>query len=154
MTLDHLRQQITIVMDDLPVLEAEAAACDDLARHLVVRLKIAAENATGCAILADADCYTSLATVLRSILEGLFVTYWASLNEENGQKILGSLKNEGARLLRNMLQSRRGVIRRKSTGDDVTGEFLKSDFIAEATRPNRINKMAEEAGLGELYFIF
>jgi hypothetical protein len=49
-------------------------------------------------------------TVARSILEGLFVTYWALLGDENARTVVVSFQKEGARLLRNLLQRGRGVV--------------------------------------------
>jgi acetyltransferase len=45
MNTDKLRQQITVVTNDLPALEGEGASGDDFARHLVARLRVATDNA-------------------------------------------------------------------------------------------------------------
>jgi hypothetical protein len=154
MTTDKLRQQITVVTNDLPALDAEGASADDFARHLVARLRVAADNAAGCAILAEAGLAAPLATVARSILESLFVIYWALLSDENARTVVVSFQNEGARLLRNLLQRRRGIVRSKTTGENFSDEFLASPLFADAKRPLVVYKLAEEADLGKLYEIF
>jgi hypothetical protein len=154
MNPDKLRQQITVVTDDLPALDAEAASGDDFARHLVALLRVAADNAAGCVMLAEASLSPPLATVTRSILEGLFVTYWALLSDENARTVVVSFRNEGARLLRNLLQKRRGIVISKTTGENFTDELRASPLFVDAKRPLVVFKLAEEAGLEKLYDIF
>src|SRR5882724_8764112 len=74
--LAKLRTQLKTVSDDLVHLEAEMTSPDLAARHFIARLRIAADNATGCALLAEAGLTSPLATVTRSMLESLMTTYW------------------------------------------------------------------------------
>jgi hypothetical protein len=154
MNPDKLQQQITVVRNDLPALDAEVASGHDFARHLVARLRVAADNAAGCAILAEAGLAAPLATVTRSILDGLFVTYWALLSDENARTVVVSFRNDGARLLRNLLKKQRGMVVSKTTGENLTDEFLESPLFDDAKRPLVVFKLAEEAGLQKLYEIF
>ena len=151
MNPDKLRQQITVVTNDLVALNDEAATGDDFARHSVARLQLAADNAAGCAVLAEADLSAPLGIVTRSILEGLFVTYWATLSDENAQTVLMSFRNEGARHLRNLLQRRRGIVRSKTTGEDFTKEFVESELFADAKRRLVVFEVAKQAGVEALY---
>lgn len=152
--VDTLRDEIRIVTDDLPALRRDALS-QDLAKHFVARLKVATENATGCALLAEHGLGLPLITITRSIFEGMIATYWASLSEENGKIILASASNEGVRLLRNLLQtSSVGRVQHKVTGEDVTKEILAHPHMASAKKPPGFKDMAESSGIGKLYVTF
>ena len=117
----------------------------------MARLRIVIDNATGCAVLAENDLGPPLVTVTRSIFESLLVTYWATLSDTNAQTVLSTSRNEGFRLLRNLLRNNRGVIQHKITGENFTDKILNSPELAELKPPPRFNKIAEDAGLKKLY---
>jgi hypothetical protein len=154
MNIDKLRQQIEVVTSDLSGLNATAVASDDLTRYLVAQLQIAADNAVGCAMLAEADLAAPLAIVARSLLEGLFVTYWALVSDENARTVLLSFRNEQARILRNLLRKQRGMVRSKTTGENVTDELLAGPLFGDAKRRLVVFDVAKEDGLEKLYDVF
>jgi hypothetical protein len=85
--LAKLRKQLKTVADDLPLLETQVMSGDRAARHLIDRLRVALDNANGCALLAQEGLPAPLATVTRSMFESLVTTCWASLNNANAQVI-------------------------------------------------------------------
>lgn len=85
--LANLRNQIQLVVNDLSYLAAEVASGDSAASHFIDRLRIATDNATGCALLADARLSAPVAAVTRSMLESLVTTHWASLSDANAEEI-------------------------------------------------------------------
>jgi hypothetical protein len=105
-------------------------------------------------MLAEAGLSAPLAMVTRSLLEGLFVTYWALVSDENARTVLLSFRNEQARILRNLLRKQRGIVRKKTTGENVTDEFLAGPMFGDAKRPLGVFDVAKEAGLEKLYDVF
>ena len=82
-----LRKQVHRVEIDLPLLRAEIASGDTAASHFIDRLRIAIDNATGVALLADARLSAPVLAVARSLLESLITTHWASLSDSNSNEI-------------------------------------------------------------------
>jgi hypothetical protein len=140
-----LQKQVKAVADDLPRLEAQVIPTDLPARHLINRLRIAIDNANGCALLAAEGLSAPLATVTRSLLESLVTTHWASLNDSNAQVIQSAAQNEFIRLMRTLFTKGRAVIRNKTTGLNETKRFLDSPLMDLAQRPPQILKMAQES---------
>jgi uncharacterized protein DUF5677 len=149
--LTNLRKQLKIAVDDLPLLDAQVIADDLAARHLIDRLRIAVDNAKGCAVLAVEGLSAPLATVTRSLLESLVTTHWASLNNSNARVIQAAAQNEFIRLMRNTLTKGHGVIEDRITGQIETTRILNSPLLKMAKRPPQIIKMAKEAGLAKVY---
>jgi Family of unknown function (DUF5677) len=152
--LAKLQKQLKTVADDLLLLEAQVTSSDLDTRHLIDRLRIAVDNAKGCALLAPEGLTAPLATVTRSMLESLMTTHWASLNNSNARVIQAAARNEFIRLMRNLLTKSRGVIQNKETGQNETKRILDSSLMNIAERPPTIVKMAEESGLAKLYDVF
>ena len=149
-----LQKHLKTVVDDLPRLEAQVIPTDLAARHLINRLRIAVDNANGCALLAAEGLSAPLATVMRSLLESLVTTHRASLNDSNARVIESAAQNEFIRLMRRLLTKGRAVIHNKTTGLDETKRFLDSPLMDLAQRPPQVLKMAEESGLMKLYETF
>jgi Family of unknown function (DUF5677) len=148
-----LRRQLEVVRHDLVILSGEAADGDDLAAHFIDRLRIAADNATGCALLAEARLSAPVAALTRTMLESVVTTHWASLSDLNAQAIQSILQNETLRLMKRFLSTGVGTIRHKRTGESKTRQILDSPLLSEIERPPRIDKMAKEGGLERLYVL-
>lgn len=146
-----LRKQITGIVDDLPSLRDQADANDQLARHLIDRLLVATDNATGCVVLAEHGLGAPLASAARSILESLFATYWSSQSDEAAASLLSAMRNEALRLMRLNLIKGHAKIRYKKTGADHTEEILSDSRMAAAGRPPQFRMMAEQSGLANVY---
>jgi hypothetical protein len=149
--LANLRKQVQLVVNDLPRLTEEIASDDVAASHFIDRLRIATDNAAGCALLADARLSAPFAAVVRSMLESLVTTHWASLNNSNAAEIQTAAQFEFMRLMRNMPTKGRGIILNKITRENETQRILDHPFIKTAKSPPRINSMAKESGLDKLY---
>jgi hypothetical protein len=68
---DRLRKQVEIILADLPSLRGQADPNDPLASHLIDRLLVATDCATGCMILTGHNLPAPLASAARSICENL-----------------------------------------------------------------------------------
>jgi hypothetical protein len=146
-----LRKQVHRVEIDLPLLRAEIASGDTAASHFIDRLRIAIDNATGVALLADARLSAPVLAVARSLLESLITTHWASLSDSNSNEIQTVARFESIRLTRNMLTKGRGALINKIDGRDETQRILNHPWTKMAKRPPKIDRMAKESGLEKLY---
>lgn len=136
--------------DDVAVLRPLAAG-DEVGRLLLDRADVAAQHAIGCAVLAEARLAAPGAVVARSLLEGLFGTCWASLNDANGQRLMGASQRELLRIMRLNLVAGHASIRHLKTGEDHTARLLRHPAVAEAGRLPRFDHMARDAGLMKIY---
>jgi hypothetical protein len=148
---DQVRNQVSRILADLPRLAAGASPTDPLANHLVDRLRVACENAAGCCLLAESDLPAPLLTVTRSLFESLISTFWASLSDDNARTVVEASQREMARLMRNLLFHGRATVQDTTTGKNVTGKVLQSDIVAEAKRPPRLDCMAQDAKIKNIY---
>jgi len=152
--LANLRNQVQLVVNDLSYLTAEVASSDSAASHFIDRLRIATDNATGCALLADARLSAPVAAVTRSMLESLVTTHWASLSDANAEEIQTAARYEHIRLMRNILRNDHGIIKNRITGQNETQKILDPPWVKTAKSPPRVNTMAKESGLNKLYDMF
>jgi hypothetical protein len=146
-----LRDRIRVIVDDLPVLKSQADSSDSLALHIIDRVLVATDNATGCAVLAEQNLAAPLASAERSIFESLLAVYWSSQKEEYATILLSVMRREMMRLMRLNLKRGHAVIRHKDTGAIHTEEILDDQKMSDAGRPPSFRTMAEQAGLGKLY---
>jgi hypothetical protein len=65
--------------------------------------------------------------------------------------MIESSGREMARLVRNILSSRRGAVWDRTSGLEVTDRVLASAEIKEARRPPRFDVMAEQAAIKNIY---
>lgn len=144
------RRAALAFMDDLPKLRKFAVA-DNVGEHLLARVKVAAEHANGCALLGDAGLAAPLAVVCRALLEGVFGTYWASLDDANGRVLIEATNKELTRVMLRDLEAGHATIRDRITGEDRTAEIRRHPASARAERLPRFDYMAKAAGLGRIY---
>lgn len=149
-----LQSEYLEIVQDIPRLGAEAKAHGEFAMHFFHRLNIALENAIACVFLARMGLMIPLVTITRSIFESMIATYWASLSEENLTKIIEAEKQELMRIMRNNLKAGRAVIRNKTTGEIETDTILNNPEVIKAKRPPKFDKMAEAAGIKNIYDMF
>ncbi len=136
--------------DDVAALRP-LAADDEVGRFLLDRAGVAADHTLGCAMLAAARLATPGAVVTRSLLEALFGTCWASLDDANGQRLMGAGRRELLRIMRLNLVAGHAGIRHRETGEDHTAELLRHPAVAKAERLPRFDHMARDAGLTKIY---
>ncbi|WP_198368250.1 hypothetical protein, partial [Roseomonas sp. KE0001] len=98
---------------------------DEVGRYLLDRVAVAADHAAGCAMLGEARLAAPGAVVARSLLEGFFGTYWASLDNANGRRLMEATKRELLRIACLNLKAGHATIRDRGTGEDRTREFLR-----------------------------
>lgn len=139
----HIRQEIGNLEKSKPIGSAATLAID--------RLRVAIENSDACWRLAEADLFIPLFTVTRSLFESVIATFWGCTSEENATVLLETPKRELIRLVKNNLEAGRAIVCHHTTGDDKTVEILQSDMFKCAKRPPRFSKMAEQAGIKNIY---
>ena len=144
------RQAAVKFIEELPALRA-ATATDAIGNYLLDRVKITADHATGCAMLGDAGLAAPLAVVCRALLEGVFGTYWASLDDANGRTLMAATTKELTRVMLRDLEAGHASMRDRVTGEDRTAEILRHPAAATAERLPRFDHMAKAAGLGRIY---
>lgn len=98
--LGRVTEQLSAVRADLELLNAEVTPDNQVARHLINRLRIATDNVAGCILLVEHDLASPILIVGRSIVETLFVTYWATRTEENAAIVLRRSCQEYLRVLK------------------------------------------------------
>ena len=136
--------------DDLPTLR-RLAEVDEVGDFLIDRAAVAADHTAGCAMLAAARLAAPGAVIVRSLLEALFGTCWASFGDANGRRLMGASRRELLRIMRLNLQAGHAGIFHRETGADHTAEVLRHPFIAEAERLPRFDHLAKDVGLKKIY---
>ncbi len=86
--LTKVTRQLCIVRADLELLSGAVTPDNKIGRHLVQQLRIASDNAAGVVILTEHGLASPAMVVGRTIVESLFVTYWATLKKENAEIVL------------------------------------------------------------------
>ena len=148
---ERVRVRVQDLRADLPVLRQQASPTNEVGQHLLDRVQVAADFAAGRALLGKARLAGPTASVTRSLVESFFGTYWASLTDANGRKIMDSGRRELMRIMRVNLVAGHARITHRETGKNHTGEVLKSRKMSEAERLPRFDHMAREAGIGKVY---
>lgn len=133
------------------MLRKEVGESDEVGGYILDRVAVAADHATGCAMLGEARLAAPCAVVTRSLLEGFFGTYWASLDDSKGRQLMEATKKELLRITRVNLTNGHATIRDRVTGEDRTRELLRHPAMAKAERLPRFDHMANEAGLKKIY---
>ena len=141
------------MLADLPVLRQQASPTDEVGQHLLDRVQVASDFAIGSALLGNARLAGPTASVTRSLVESFFGTYWASLTDANGRRIMDAGRRELMRVMRLNLVARHARVEHRETGKNHTGEVLKSRKMSEAERLPRFDHMAKEAGIGKVYYV-
>ena len=144
------REAAEQLLDDLPALR-RLADDDAVGRFLLDRAAEAAERGTGCAMLAEARLAAPGAVVARSLLEALFGTCWASIDDTNGRRLMEASRRELLRIMRLNLQAGHASVRHRETGEDRTAEILRHPAVTEAERLPRCDHLAKDAGLKKIY---
>jgi len=104
----------------------------------------------GQACLRIRDLGLPIFILSRVLCEDFFLLFWATLSEQNAAEYVKFASSEAARTLRVFLTEGRGRMRRKSTGKDVTKDFLPklNQFI---TTKKPLADIAKESGLSKVY---
>jgi len=145
------RAELTATAEDLSRLKASIGAADKIREYFLHRLMIAVENATGSVLLGRSGLTAPLSAVSRALFESLIVTYWASLSDGNANEAIATGYRELLRIMRNAVTGGRAQIVHKITGTDESATVLDHPMMKEARRPKRLEEMAKEAGLKNIY---
>lgn len=146
-----VRERVRGLLDDLPNLRRQVGPADEVGRHLLDRVLVASDFATGCALLGQERLAGPTASVTRSLVESLIGTYWASLDDANGRKIMDAGRREAMRIMRLNLVAGHARVRHRKAGRNHTGQVLRDARMSEAARLPRFDHMAKEAGIGKVY---
>ena len=151
--LSKAAEQLGTVRADFELLSATVTPDNKIAHHLIDRLRIASDNVAGCVILAEHDLASPLLIVGRSIVESLFVTYWATRNKENAETVLRRSCQETLRVARSQLQGTDPVaaLIKKTTGQNVTNHVLEDPRIRKLDARLPVEQIAKECGLNKIY---
>jgi hypothetical protein len=84
----RITAELRAVQADLKPLSGTVTPADKIGKHLIDRLRIATDNVAGCLVLAEHGLVSPVMVLGRTILESLFVTYWATLKKENADVVL------------------------------------------------------------------
>jgi hypothetical protein len=124
---------------------------DVRSQALIYCLTRAIDLAEGCILVASAERAVSLNTLTRSLLENLMMTSWVALSEENATSFNEAAINELKRITRKNLRQGYATVRDKNTGEERTQEILESPIMKGIPARQRIEDVAEAAGLKLVY---
>lgn len=94
---------------------------------------------------------TAALVLERALFERLVFALWVAQSEANVQQFLEAAMYEGLRQLRKFIDNGIGVLRRESTGEDVTEAIRKDPRFAEIKRLPSFEAMATATGIGDVY---
>ncbi len=154
MRQEAAQQDFRKIASDVSLFRSTISPEDKTSQFFLYRLVIAVENASACALLAKNGFIVPLVTIERSIFESLISTYWASLSPKNVTIILDAESQELCRIMRKNLKNGRAQIRNKNTGAIETDRILDMPEVVGAKRPPKMDKMAGEAGIKNIYDMF
>jgi hypothetical protein len=141
-TVDRLKARL-----NLPGLAYSNEEQDKLLLHFIDRgVQI------GEACFRIADLRTPILVLSRVLCEDFLRMFWTLQSVENAAEYAKCLVSAVAKIGRVNLIQRRAIIRRKTTGEDVTAE-LTPEFSKLIVKQKTVEKMAVESGLGKVYDI-
>lgn len=129
-----------------------ATTQDAVLLHFIGRASQIAKACMFCSQLP-----TPLRILNRVLCEDLFLVFWVAISESNAQEYEGGGLSEIAKMMRVNLDSRRAVIRKKSSGEKATDEFMATEFMpklkALGSPRTKIEQIAQQCGLQRVYDI-
>ena len=136
-----VRERVQNLLADLPILRQQASPTDEVGQHLLDRVLAASDFAAGSALLGKARLAGPTASVTRSLVESFFGTYWASLTDANGRRIMDAGRRELMRVMRLNLVAGHARVEHRETGKNHTGEVPRNHRMSEAERLPRFDHM-------------
>jgi hypothetical protein len=106
----------------------------------------------GEACFRIADLRTPILVLSRVLCEDFLRMFWILRSKENAAEYAKSLTSDSAKGARVHLKQGRAVLRRKSTGEDMT-ETLKPEFSKLIVKQKTVEQIAIASGLGKVYDI-
>lgn len=135
--------------------QMEATGQADLRDELVrEQLRRTAELLRGAAALGATQNAACLGIISRCLLEQLITSLWSIRSVDNARAQQGVAKAELAKVARINLKAGKAKIIGKSTGLDVTADFLEAEQIKGASRRKSVEEKAKEAEVLDLYTVF
>ena len=116
----RLREVVRDVCRDLPDLHGKIDGADEVTRHLLNRLLVATDYASGCAVLSEAGLGPPLLLNVRALFENFIGTYWASRDDQNARILIESFKQELTRVVKLNLTKGHARIVHRVTNQDRT----------------------------------
>jgi hypothetical protein len=150
-TCERLDAVVQDVLRNFSKLHDQIGKDDEVKGHLLNRLLVATDYASGCVVLARFGLGGPLVTLCRTLFEGFIGIYWASLTDENGRRALGAAKRETLRVMKLNLTKGHAQIVHKETRADHTNELLRHPYMNNADRLPRFDHMADAAGIRKIY---
>jgi hypothetical protein len=147
----QIRGLVEKILAEFPVLASKVEREDDVTRHLLNRLLVATDYASGCAALAENNLGPPLVPISRAMFESFVSTYWASQSEANGRVIVEAARREITRIIKLNLVNGRAKILHKETGEDKTKLLLRDPKMKDAQRLPQYAHMADGAGIRKIY---
>jgi hypothetical protein len=139
-TVDRLKARLK-----LPGLAYSNEEQDKLVLHFIDRgVQI------GEACFRVADLRTPILVMSRVLCEDFLRMFWVLQSKDNAANYAKSLASEPAKIGRVHLTRGRAVLRRKTTGEDVTAALLP-EFGKLIVKKKTVEEMAVEARLGKVY---
>ncbi len=147
----NLKRHVHNILQELPALSGEVDPSDDVTKHLMNRLLVATDYASGCAVLAQSNIGPPMVPITRALFESFISTYWATQTKENGDLIVNSMEKEIIRIMKLNLEKGHARILHKETGEDHTRNLLRDPKLASPGRLPRYDHMADGAGVRKIY---
>src|SRR5689334_17575969 len=156
-----LQQELDLLKRDIET--AKRYVADFKKRHfnrireqaIIYCLERAVDVAEGCVLATESKLVTTLQILDRSMIECLLWIYWVAKSEENAKQFKEASIGEVKRLIRKGLKvTHHVVIKDVKTGKDKSPEFLESPFMKDVPQRLKIEDIAKQTGLEELYTLY
>lgn len=116
-------------------------------------LNRAIDIAEGVITVSKGYLLTSSMILSRGLLEILFLVCWVLQSEENAQGLQVSIDSQFRTALKEILRKGYGKVSDKASGNDKTGEYLKSPEMVNIPKRLKYEQIAREVGLEKIYSV-
>ena len=148
--IEVLRKNATDTLRLLQILDSsETQDVTRLALRYCIERTV--DMTAGCLRVVELNLPVSSTTLARGLLESLFTIYWLVQSEENAANFTQASKNELKRLARAAINTGYAKVSDKTTGEDISQQFLKSEDMRDIPKRPEIAEMARISGLEKVY---
>ncbi|MDU8627537.1 DUF5677 domain-containing protein [Pseudomonas syringae group sp. 243L2] len=124
---------------------------DEFTRQQLRRASVLVKGAVALGTIENSVC---LGILSRSLLEQLITTLWGIRSVENTESQMDAGPAELAKALKMNLKSGTARMFDRTTGEDVTANYLESEQAKQPRRRKNIEDQAREAEVQDLYTVF
>jgi hypothetical protein len=149
--LNSLRREIAGLKTRL-ALPAYLDAQTEQAQALLHFLGRTLQISQACVLLCGSDLDVPLTILMRVACEDMFLCFWVARSEADAAEYRRAVDAESVRLVRIMLENKRGQIRHKSTKEDKTAEALRR-LKGMNTDGFKIEQIVDKLGMKKVYDI-